>query len=337
MANPFTIQQPNFLQGLGVIDAGLEARTSREAEQAKQGQIKQLSDRVMQGDRKAVFELAQVDPELSKGLATIDQKYQTEEKANIGNWLVGYMASPDKNTYLQEDAPFDIDDQLRAMPEEQRETLARMYGAGLMDDQQYKSVFGDQAEAQKDTTVMQNLQAAGLVKGTPEYQQAMLDYIKKPTGTTVTIGDQRLLEKATEGQLAAAGFANRVQSSNDVLTALEDKGYNPTNLSEAVAKRAPGGNYLLSDNAQLYDGAKSDFITAVLRKESGATISEEEFQREDKKYFPQPGDSPATVSAKRKRREGQFTVLNKQSKGVYDVQYAPSTTEPQAPVNWSDL
>ncbi|WP_288982143.1 hypothetical protein [uncultured Flavobacterium sp.] len=51
--------------------------------------------------------------------------------------------------------------------------------------------------------------------------------------------------------------------------------------------------YLLPDiaksqNQKEYDAYKLDFITAVLRKESGAAIGKDEYAREEKKYFPQP-------------------------------------------------
>ena len=48
--------------------------------------------------------------------------------------------------------------------------------------------------------------------------------------------------------------------------------------------------------------AKTNFVTAVLRKESGAAISSEEFTNEDKKYFPQPGDSQELIDQKRQAR-----------------------------------
>lgn len=179
----------------------------------------------------------------------------------------------------------------------------------------------------KETTIMQNLKAAGLVPGTKEYQDAILEYVKKPSGTQITIGDAKTLEKATEGQLSAAGFASRVGASNKALEELE-RVYDPTNLGTKIAESIPGGNILLSDKAQEYRGAKEDFITAVLRKESGAVISDSEFEREDRKYFPQPGDSKKTVELKRKRRERQFEVLKNQSKGVYDIQYAESDKQP---------
>jgi hypothetical protein len=52
-----------------------------------------------------------------------------------------------------------------------------------------------------------------------------------------------------------------------------------------------------------YDQAKRDFINAILRRESGAVISEEEFANAEQQYFPQPGDGPEVIAQKRANRE----------------------------------
>ena len=75
------------------------------------------------------------------------------------------------------------------------------------------------------TTIEKNLELAGFIKGTPTFQQEVLKFIKKPVGTTVTIGDTKTLSKATEGQLASAGFANRMANAAFDINKLEDGGF----------------------------------------------------------------------------------------------------------------
>jgi hypothetical protein len=58
-----------------------------------------------------------------------------------------------------------------------------------------------------------------------------------------------------------------------------------------------------SESQQQYQQAKTNFITAVLRKESGAAIGQNEFETEEKKYFPQAGDSKANIAQKQRARE----------------------------------
>jgi hypothetical protein len=67
------------------------------------------------------------------------------------------------------------------------------------------------------------------------------------------------------------------------------------------------GNYAKSDDAQKFDQAKRNFINAVLRRESGAVISPEEFANANQQYFPQPGDGADVVAQKKKNREDAIT------------------------------
>jgi hypothetical protein len=58
-----------------------------------------------------------------------------------------------------------------------------------------------------------------------------------------------------------------------------------------------------SESQQMYEQAKKNFITAVLRKESGAAIGASEFATEEKKYFPQAGESEKVIAQKQRARE----------------------------------
>ncbi|MCH7680682.1 hypothetical protein IID10_15170, partial [candidate division KSB1 bacterium] len=93
----------------------------------------------------------------------------------------------------------------------------------------------------------------------------------------------------------------------------------------------PGGNIALSDDQQQYIQAKEDIITAVLRKESGALISDEEFAKEDKKLFPQFGDKAGVLKQKSTSRQRAFESLRAQSKGVFDVQFGKKAGTPSKP------
>ena len=62
-------------------------------------------------------------------------------------------------------------------------------------------------------------------------------------------------------------------------------------------------NLATSPNRQVYKNAAMDWITANLRKESGAVISEIEFARDFVKFFPQIGDSQQVIKAKQEARK----------------------------------
>ena len=97
-------------------------------------------------------------------------------------------------------------------------------------------------------------------------------------------------------------------------------GYDPANIRDFAASSLPLAlrASALSDSGQQYLAAKLNFITAVLRKESGAAISDTEFANEDLKYFPQPGESAATIEQKRIARKTAVESMKAQSGGAFD-------------------
>jgi len=100
-----------------------------------------------------------------------------------------------------------------------------------------------------------------------------------------------------EGQAKAAGFADRIVEANPVLDTA------PPSVGASFLSNAPGGNFALTPDQQTFFQAERNFINAVLRRESGAVISDEEFSNARKQYIPQPGDSAQVLEQKRRNRE----------------------------------
>lgn len=122
------------------------------------------------------------------------------------------------------------------------------------------------------------------------------------TETTVQIGGRGGAADLglTEAEGKATGFLYRMEESNKTLSDLENEG---SSLWNKTAGKLPVlGNYMVSAEAQKFDQAKRDFINAILRRESGAVISPEEFANAEVQYFPQPGDSLEVVAQKRRNR-----------------------------------
>ena len=127
--------------------------------------------------------------------------------------------------------------------------------------------------------------------------------------------------KFTEGQSNAAAFANRMNSGLMIFDELTAGGYDPTKFRDYVASNLPKSvsGFVATPEGQRYMAAKTDFITAVLRKESGAAISVSEFEKEDRKYFPQPGEGPEVVEQKRMARQRALQSMIAQSGPAYKV------------------
>lgn len=178
------------------------------------------------------------------------------------------------------------------------------------------------APVKKISSLQQKVEAEGLDPFTPAGQARAREITQgSRTDPSLKPSDQQILNKANEGQLASASFATRVQSANQNLADLENTpGFDPTSIQTAIFEALPGGNLALSEQEQRYAQSKRDFITAILRKESGAAIGKDEFANEDRKFFPQIGDKPATLKQKALGRKRTFENLKNQSKGVFDVQ-----------------
>jgi ABC-type glycerol-3-phosphate transport system substrate-binding protein len=137
----------------------------------------------------------------------------------------------------------------------------------------------------------------------------------------------------TETQSNATAYGMRMKEANTILEDLAKKGVLKGAVIEAtpliggtlgqVLPSALGGT---SAAQQQVNQAKSNFITAVLRKESGAVISDSEFDREDKKYFPQINDNAAVIKQKENARKLAIKAIEVQAgPGAKEIQkYQPS-------------
>jgi hypothetical protein len=130
--------------------------------------------------------------------------------------------------------------------------------------------------------------------------------------------------KKTEAQAKASSFAARMQKAEQDLSTLQNEGLSGL---QAVTSGVPlVGNYLQSTDHQRFETAKSAFITALLRQESGAAVNKSEFSRYEKEMFPQPGDAPAVVQQKAALR----TAAIEQMKGAAGPGYQPPAAAPVA-------
>lgn len=109
-----------------------------------------------------------------------------------------------------------------------------------------------------------------------------------------------------EGVRKARSYAVRMDESNEMLNDLEEEAkIDPTSLRvTATEDILPefAKNWVLTPDERAYFAAKEGFITGILRLESGAAISNDEFRRYNKVYFPVFGDSEDTLDWKRQMR-----------------------------------
>jgi hypothetical protein len=131
--------------------------------------------------------------------------------------------------------------------------------------------------------------------------------------------------KLTESEGAAATYGMRMQQADAILKPLENAGLKDTGKIRSLVSGTVGATPLigeslargtdnvfnvlptflggLNEDQQKVVQARVNFITAILRKESGASISPTEFATAERNYFPAPGDSEAIVKQKQQARE----------------------------------
>lgn len=209
----------------------------------------------------------------------------------------------------------------------------------LVDPDTYKVLADFSTAGDKDTALIKELKAAGLQEGTPEFQEAILAN-NRPKGMMIESDGQggfRMVQGTDVSgganlnveQGKNTGFLIRANDANKTIGNLESQG---TSLWNSTAGKVPVvGNYALGADAQKYDQAKRDFVNAVLRQESGAVISDQEFANAERQYFPQPGDSEEVIKQKRQNRDNAiqgFRVRSGPGAQSVDKMQAPSQDDP---------
>lgn len=120
-----------------------------------------------------------------------------------------------------------------------------------------------------------------------------------------------------QNQFAAGGFAVRAeQAVNDLAKLPENIG---TTTSAQFQGMFPGAaESLKAPEQKLFEQTQRNFISAVLRKESGAAISDNEYDNERKKYFPLPGDTPEVLQQKAVSRQQAIASLKAEAGEAYN-------------------
>jgi len=139
----------------------------------------------------------------------------------------------------------------------------------------------------------------------------------------------------TETQSNAVAFGMRAVEANKLATDLEGKGFTNTGIVRTAVGGTMGQAPIVgekleqgvrstfnvlpqvlggpSPEQQQVDQARRNFITAVLRKESGAVIGPNEYRDEERKYFPQLGDSEKVIKQKQDARKLAIQALEAQA------------------------
>lgn len=245
-----------------------------------------------------------------------------------------------------------FEQEIRSAEQKQAQALSQQQAAGALRQEipdHLRTLFDvDQAtaidrafpETPDPTSLQRNLQGAGLEPGTQQYQQAILDAVtKRRQGETAGFKVPSGYQLANPNDMAsgvipipggpadpsnpknfsgeqrkAAGFAVRLENAQDSLLAMEDVGFNPASLSESL--RGITGRSTMTEEGRAYRDFQNEFIRAILRKESGAAITEEE-RESYAAYFPQFGDGQSDILRKAQIRDQLIQGVINESGGAF--------------------
>jgi hypothetical protein len=176
-------------------------------------------------------------------------------------------------------------------------------------------------------------------QNTPTFSAEAGGFVYKPTasnpqGSVVKVAG--LPDKPlNESQGNATTFGIRMAAADKILTELENSGLQDTGKirtgvsgtlgaipligdslrggSDNVFNALPSIMGGLSKDQQKTMNARINFITAILRDESGASIASSEFATAEKLYFPAPGDPPEVVRQKQAARQQALKGIKTQA------------------------
>lgn len=160
-----------------------------------------------------------------------------------------------------------------------------------------------------------------------------LNFDEKKLAQEGTLEHEKLAQPkpATGEQVKTAGFAQTAKYNGSIVDKLEkgdpDKRIAPYDPADRLKKVRDTDLPLIgrNDNDRLYDAAKSEFISAVLRPESGAVLGPSEVSSKGESLFPQAGDSPKVIASKRDRRHELTTQLEQAAGEKATAQVAGSS------------
>lgn len=131
-------------------------------------------------------------------------------------------------------------------------------------------------------------------------------------------------------QYKVGGFAKRALMAEQDLSKL------PANVGTGKWTDTIQGNMFFpeamkSGERKQFEQAQRNFISAVLRRESGAAISDQEMENESKKYFPQPGDTQQVLAQKKAARDQAVNNLRAEAGGAMTAiaDAPPAMQQPQ--------
>lgn len=135
---------------------------------------------------------------------------------------------------------------------------------------------------------------------------------------------------ASVAENRALSFYDRMYDAATELEPLEPNIAALGIAGQARLKYAP--NMAQTPEGQRFNQAAGNFINAALRRESGAAISQSEYERFGQLYFAMPGDKPETLKQKARSRQQLLSSLKAEAGRAYKGKYGDEDEKPKPAV-----
>lgn len=263
---------------------GRDARNDARAEQQFQLQMEQYA-RSLSAEQRAA-EAAEIEDGIVRGTAF----YQAGDLRSLNMLLAEAGESP-----LQSLDQFPA---LAAQYEKAREVLAFLDDRNAPADE-YERYVADETAAGRQP--LSRIQFAQAKKGNGVVVTA-------PDGTTLQVGGGSGGANLNEIQSKNAVFATRARGALDVLEQQVEGQPLADNMKSRVNRGLEFvpfglGREAQSPEFQVASAAGQEFLQAILRKDTGAAITDNEQVLYGRLYLPQPGDSPEVLEYRRQARQ----------------------------------
>lgn len=188
-------------------------------------------------------------------------------------------------------------------------------------------------------TAAEQMYDAWLLLDTPEARAAFLNFVPgSGRGRSPERGEMigafnstspnargdafNILSKATEGEKKQASFAKHIEDNTRNIGRLITDGGVSAARAGTISKALQGGdisNLALDSREQLYVNSLKEVVNAVMRRESGAAISESEWKNAFDRYLPSYGDKAPLTKQKFLQLENIRADAIASAGGIYDA------------------
>jgi hypothetical protein len=169
-----------------------------------------------------------------------------------------------------------------------------------------------------------------------EMSKGNLEFTSGPEGTTFSMGGQRL-KPLTEGQSKDNYYLTSIEHAGPILDQYETALTGVAAVGNDIAGMVPFGEFAQSPEYQQAQQAVAEWGAPVLRKESGAALTKEDYRWLTSRYIPVAGDKPEVVAQKKQARRAaeagiRSGMTDEQVKSVAKAiqSLRPGTTPEQA-------